>query len=119
MAAKDSTARPAERIALAGALFGLVALYAAWFRDDPHRVAAWLVFGLPPLLLGFGVLARRATARFWAGVFALAWFSHGVMTLWAHADARTFGLIETALALIVIFAGNAPGLRARFGRRRP
>ena len=119
MAEKDSTARPAERVALAGALFGLVALYALWFRDDPYRVAAWLVFGLPPLLLGFGVLARRATARFWAGVFALAWFSHGVMTLWAHADVRTFGVIETVLALIVVFAGNAPGLRARFGRRRP
>lgn len=118
MAEKDSTARPAERIALAGALLGLATLYAAWFRDDPHRIAAWLVFGVPPLLLGFGVLARRATARFWAGVFALAWFSHGVMTLWAHADARVSGLIETVLALIVIFAGNAPGLRARFGRRR-
>ena len=41
------------------------------------------------------------------------------MTLWAHADVRTFGVIETVLALIVVFAGNAPGLRARFGRRRP
>ena len=118
MAAKDSTARPAERVALAGALFGLVTLYAAWFRDDPHRFAAWLVFGVPPLLLGVGVLARRATARFWAGMFALAGFSHGVMALWAHADVRAYGAIETALALVVIFAGNAPGLRARFGRRR-
>lgn len=118
MAAKDTAARPADRHALAVALFGLVALYAVWFRDDPHRVAAWLVFGTPPLLLGLGVVARRATARFWAGVFALAWFSHGVMALWAHADVRAYGAIETALALVVIFAGNAPGLRARFGRRR-
>lgn len=118
MATMDTTARPAERHALAGALFGLVALYALWFREDPHRVAAWLVFGVPPLLLGLGVLARRATARFWAGVFALAWFSHGVMTVWAHPDARGFGAIETLLALVVVFAGNAAGLRARFGRRR-
>jgi len=39
------------------------------------------------------------------------------MALWAHADVRAYGAIETALALVVIFAGNAPGLRARFGRR--
>jgi len=119
MAAKDTTSLPAERYALVAALFGLVVLYALWFRDDAHRLAAWLVFGAPPLLLGIGVLARRGTARFWSGVFGLAWFSHGVMTLWAHADARTFGLIETVLALIAIFAGNASGLRARFARRRP
>ena len=111
-------ARTSDRIALLTALFGLAALYAVWFRDDPHRIAAWLVFALPPLLLALGVLARRATARFWAGVFALCWFSHGVMAAWSHAEERGFALAEIVLALIVVFASSAPGLRARSAKRR-
>ena len=110
--------RPGERRLLLAALFGLVVLYALWFRHDHDRIAAWMVFGVPPLLLALGVLARRATARFWAGVFALAWFSHGVMSAWAHPEARVAGLIELVLALVVVFAANAPGLRARFGKSR-
>jgi uncharacterized membrane protein len=106
-----------DRIVLVGALLGLAALYALWFREDDHRIAALLVWVLPPLLLAVGVLARRATARFWAGVFALCWFSHGVMTAWAQAEHRGLALIEIALALLVVFASNAPGLRARFGRK--
>ena len=117
MSAKD-VSRPGDRVALLAALFGLVVLYALWFRDGHDRIAAWIVFGVPPLLLALGVLARRATARFWAGVFALAWFSHGVMTLWAHPEARIAGLVELVLALVVVFAANAPGLRARFGKSR-
>jgi uncharacterized membrane protein len=107
-----------DRIALIGALIGLVALYAAWFHDDAHRLAALLVFALPPLLLALAALARRRTAPFWAGVFALAWFSHGVMSAWTHADTRIFALVEVALALVVVFAANAAGLRGRFGKRR-
>jgi uncharacterized membrane protein len=107
-----------DRIALIAGLAGLVVLYAFWFRDDRHRVASLLVFALPPLLLLFGVLARRSTARFWAGVFALAWFSHGVMAAWAHHDDRGHALAEIALALIVVFASSASGVRARFAKRR-
>lgn len=106
-----------ERILLASALLGLAALYTLWYHADDDRIAALLVFALPPLLLGIGVLIRRRTARFWAGVFALCWFSHGVMVAWAHADERVFGLIETALALAIVFVSNAPGLRAKFGRK--
>lgn len=106
-----------DRMLLVAALLGLAALYTLWFHADSDRVAALLVFALPPLLLGIGALARRATARFWAGVFALAWFSHGVMVAWAHADQRVYALIEIALALIVIFASNAPGLRTKFGKK--
>lgn len=106
-----------DRIVLVAALLGLAALYALWFHADHDRIAALLVFALPPLLLGIGALARRATARFWAGVFALCWFSHGVMVAWAHADERVFGLIETALSLVIVFSSNAPGLRAKFGKK--
>lgn len=111
------TAPRRDRIALITALLGLVALYAVWFHDDKHRIASLLVFAAPPLLLALGALARRRTAPFWAGVFALAWFSHGVMSAWTHPETRVFALIEVALALVVVFAGNAGGLRARFGKR--
>jgi uncharacterized membrane protein len=106
-----------DRILLSVALLGLAGLYVFWFHADHDRIAALLVFALPPLLLGIGALANRSTARFWAGVLALAWFSHGVMVAWAHADQRLYALIETALALIVIFAANASGLRAKFARK--
>jgi uncharacterized membrane protein len=106
-----------DRILLILALLGLAALYVLWFHADDNRIAALLVFALPPLLLGIGALTGRTTARFWAGVLALVWFSHGVMVAWAHADQRGYALIEIALALIVIFASNAPGLRAKFGKK--
>jgi uncharacterized membrane protein len=106
-----------DRIVLVGALLALAALYALWFHADDDRIAALLVFALPPSLLAIGVLARRNTARFWAGVFALCWFSHGVMTAWAQAEHRALALVEIALALLVVFASNAPGLRARFGSK--
>ena len=112
----DNTRRH-DRIALIGALLGLVALYAVWFHDDRHRIAALVGFALPPLLLALGALARRRTASFWAGVFALAWFSHGVMSAWTHPETRAFALIEVALALVVVFAANASGLRGRFAKR--
>ena len=107
-----------DRILLVGALLALSVLYALWFHADKDRIAALLIFSLPPLLLAIGALARRATARFWAGVFALCWFSHGVMSAWAHPETRSYALIEIVLALIVVFSSNAPGLRAKFGRKR-
>jgi uncharacterized membrane protein len=117
MSLLDRTQRT-DRIALVGALLGLVALYALWFRADEDRIPALLVFALPPLLLAIGALTRRTTARFWAGVFALCWFSHGVMIAWAHADQRAYALIEIALSLLVMFSANAAGLRAKFGKKR-
>ena len=116
--ARGQAAPGGARIVLIVALLGLAALYALWFRDDRHRVAALLVFAVPPLLLAFGAIAGRATARFWAGVFALGWFSHGVMSAWAHAGTRGYALAGIALSLVVVFASNAAGLRARFGRHR-
>lgn len=105
----------AARVVLCGALLALAALYAAWFHDDRQRLAALLVFALPPLLLALGAW-RGARARFWAGVLALAWFSHGVMSAWSHPRTRPFALAEIALALLVIGASSWPGLRARFCR---
>jgi uncharacterized membrane protein len=106
---------PATRLLLA-ALFGLVALYAFWFAREGWP--ALLVFAVPPLLLALGAWRGGNRAAFWAGVLALAWFSHGVMVAWSRPLERDLALIETALALVVVFAASVPGLRARFGTRR-
>ncbi|MFT4248398.1 MAG: DUF2069 domain-containing protein [Pseudomonas sp.] len=110
---------PAARVVLCGALLALSVLYAAWFHDDRQRMAALLVFAAPPLWLALGAW-HGARARFWAGVLALAWFSHGVMSAWSHPSTRPFALVEIGLALVVVGAASWTGLRARFGgRARP
>ncbi len=110
-------ARAAHAV-LATALAALCALYVAWFHDDRHRVAALLVFALPPLLMLAAVLARRPSARFWSGVLALLWFSHGMMSAWSHPHLAGYAWAAIVLALLVIAAASAPGLQARFGARR-
>jgi uncharacterized membrane protein len=107
----------ASRRLLAVLLLGLAILFTAWFAGDARYGAALAVFALPPFLLAIGVLARRPTAPFWAGVFALGWFCHGVMLAWERADGRGFAIGEVALALGIIGASNWPGLSARFGSR--
>lgn len=102
---------------LAGALLALAALYAAWFWPGADRWPALALFALPPLAMGAWLLRGDAPRlRFWAGVFALAWFSHGVMVAWSRPAERGFALTGVALALAVVFAANQPGLRARFGK---
>ena len=61
-----------SRLVLAGLLQLLAVLYAVWFYGDRQYTLALLVFALPPILLMIGVMARRRTAAFWAGVFALS-----------------------------------------------
>ncbi|MCC4588187.1 DUF2069 domain-containing protein [Xanthomonas sp. NCPPB 1067] len=102
---------------LAAALLALAALFVIWFHDDAHRTAALLVFALPPALMG-ALAVRSARARFWAGVFALGWFSHGVMAAWSQPDARGLAWLELLLALLVIGLVSGPGVAARFGGRR-
>ncbi|KAF1708958.1 hypothetical protein CSC70_11800 [Pseudoxanthomonas kalamensis DSM 18571] len=101
------------------ALAALALLYAFWFRDDKYRLAAMLVFALPTLLCLTGVMLGSARAAFWAGVLALFWFSHGVMVAWSRPAEAAQAWAEIALSLAVITASSWPGLRARFGRRRP
>lgn len=103
---------------LAGALLALAVLYFAWFGRRPAPWAELVVFALPPLLLAAALAwpRLRAHAGFWAGVLALAWFSHGVMVAWTRIAERGYALLEIALALLVVFTASMPGLRARFGR---
>jgi uncharacterized membrane protein len=100
------------------ALLLLATLYAFWFVQDPHPVASLLVFALPPALFAIGVATGRRTAGFWAGVFALAWFSHAVMVAWTRPPDRGFAFLAIALSIGVVFAASIPGLRARFAKRR-
>ena len=97
------------------ALFLLVALYAAWFGllGEWFALAA---FALPPLLLSLWLPRAPALAGFWAGLLALAWFSHGVMVAWSRPPERWPALAEVALALVVVLAASLPGMRARFSR---
>ena len=106
-----------DRVLLSIALLALAAVFALWFRDDRNVVAALLFFALPPLLLALGVWTQRRSARFWSGVIALGWFSHGVMIAWADAAQRGYALAEIALALFIVFVSSASGLRAKFGKR--
>lgn len=107
----------AQDTLLALLLLALAGVYAVWFAHDKHWLATQLVFTLPPLLLALGVWLRRGKAAFWAGVLALFWFSHGVMTAWSHPEVAAWAWAELLLALAVIAVASGPGLQRRFGKR--
>lgn len=106
----------ADRV-LVAALLALAALYATWFSPAPDPWVALAVFAAPPAILALAHWRGRRSAAFWAGVLALAWFSHGVMVAWTRPPDRGLALAETGLALVVVVASSWPGLRARFARR--
>lgn len=108
----------ASRIVLGVALFALSVLFSLWYHDSSLRVAAMVFFTLPPLLLLVGVLRGNAKASFWAGVFGLFWFSHGVMEAYAAPHERTFALLEIFLALVIVVASSWPGLSGRFSKKK-
>jgi uncharacterized membrane protein len=107
-----------DRTLLALALAALAMLYLLWFRDDAHRLFAYALFALPPLWLAVFAARGGRRARFWAGVLALLWFAHGVMIAWSEPSERGYGLTEIALAVAVVFASSAGGLRARAQKKR-
>ncbi len=106
------------RQVLVAALLALAALFVAWFAPQPSARVALAVFALPPVLLAALALRGSRKAAFWAGVFALGWFSHGVMVAYSRPGERGYAIAEIVLALVIILAGNLPGLRARFARKR-
>ena len=101
---------------LTAALIGLALLYLVWFHDGSDRIAAWLVFALPPSLLAWRCHFGRGRAGFWSGVLALFWFAHAVMVIWSRHGERHYALAALLLSLVVIYASSAPGLRARFAK---
>lgn len=117
MNAATSTHTTASRVLIA-ALTLLAALFAAWFAPTPNPWVALAVFALPPALLAIGRWRGRRTAGYWASVFALFWFSHGIMVAYSRPPDRWFALAEVALALVIIFAASGPGMRARLAAKR-
>lgn len=107
-----------NRRPLALSLLALAVLYALWFARDKHAAAALLVFALPPLLLAIAAWRGWPRTGIVAGVAALLWFSHGVMTAWVQPTDRPFAFVEIALSLVVVYAASIHGLRARFGNRK-
>ena len=107
-----------SRRVLLVSLIALVGLYLLWFGGQPQPWVALAVFALPPALLAMAGLRGARTAGFWAGVLALAWFSHGVMVAWSRPPERVFALLEVALAVVVVFASSIPGMRARFAKKK-
>ncbi|NYZ61677.1 DUF2069 domain-containing protein [Luteimonas deserti] len=109
----------ASRRVLAASLALIALLYLAWHRGDAHFGAALLVFVLPPLVLLAAVLRGLPSAPLWSGIAALFWFSHGVMYAWSHPELGLWPWGGIALSLAVVFSASLPGMRARFGGRRP
>ena len=100
---------------LAIALLLLAALFAWGFRA---QLGVQLFIALPPLMLAVALWLRIGTAAFWAGVFALGWFSYGVMEAWTlSGSARVFALTIVALSLVIVGASSWGGMKARFGKR--
>lgn len=108
--------RPSHRVLFA-ALLALGLLYAWWFRADPYRMAAMLIFALPPWLMAWQVWRGRPRAGLLSGMLALLWFSHGVMVAWVRPDERMLALLEILLGVVVVLAASVPGLRRRFARK--
>ena len=98
---------------LAIALLALAVLFGLWAARGAHLLASLLVLVLPPLLLALAAWRGWPRAGFVAGVFALLWFSHGVMLAWSEPAQRWMALVEVALALAIIYAACLPGARAR------
>ena len=103
-----TTSRP-----LVYALLALAVFYMLWFAGDAHLLTGLLAFALPPFLLAIATWRGWHRASFVAGVFALLWFSHGVMLAWSEPAQRWMALVEVVLALAIIYAACLPGARAR------
>lgn len=113
-----TTTRTTASRVLILALAALAVLFAAWFGRTPQPWVALAVFALPPALLALGRWRGRRTAGYWSSVFALFWFSHGVMVAYSRPPDRGFALAEVGLALLIIFAASGPGMRARLAQKK-
>ena len=96
-------------------LFGIALAYWHGMRPD---MGAVLAFAIPALLLSVMVALRRpAAANLIAGVFALGWFSHGIMVAFVESDHRVWALIVALLSLVVVLAVSWVGLKVRKAKR--
>lgn len=109
---------PLSRTVLLACLGALALVYAIWFTPDADRIAAYVVFVAPAVLLAIAVTRRTRRAHFWAGVASLAWFSHAVTVLYERPADRGWAGVELLLSLAILLAASLPGLRARRAARK-
>lgn len=101
---------PARLVALSLlAWAGLAVLQLAWhgWLHPPVRVQPFVAVLLALLPLALPLLAWRRGPRrmlLWAGIAALAYFSHGVMEAWAAPAVRGLALLEALFAVVLIAA---------------
>lgn len=103
--------------------FALLALQVVWhgLLAPATVIAPWqvsLLYALPILPAVLLWLAGHRQAGFWGSVAALGYFSHGIMEAWAAPASRPQALLQTGLALVLIFAANWTGLQAKLTRRK-
>ena len=103
---------------LAIALLALAVLFGLWAARGAHLLASLLVLVLPPLLLALAAWRGWPRAGFVAGVFALLWFSHGVMLAWSEPAERAYAFVEIVRSLVVVYASSIDGSGARLGNKR-
>jgi uncharacterized membrane protein len=106
----------------AAASFAMFAVFWAWAWAGAAKVVTvpwwWLpaLLSLPMLPPAIAFLLRRRRAPLWAGIVALLYFCHGIGEF--HVSGSLWPALETALALVIVFAAGWPGIAAKMAKRR-
>ena len=88
----------------------IAVLYWYGMRPDMGAVS---VFAIPALVMSVLVFLRWRVANLLAGMFALLWFSHGVMIAFVDAQHRWWALGIVLLSVLVVFCVSWVGLKVR------
>lgn len=102
---------------------GLALLQLAWhgWLHPPVRVPIAVVLSIALLPLALPLLAWRRGPRrmlLWAGIAALAYFSHGVMEAWASPAVRGLAVLEALLAVVLVAALGSVAIVEKRARRQ-
>ena len=98
------------------ALLLLQLIWHAWLFPPSDHLWSMLVLTSLPLVLSLWIsMSNRRRGVLVAGIFCLAYFSHGVTSAWSEPSTRILALIEIVLALVII---GASGWDARRYRRK-
>lgn len=103
-------------------LVAMLLLQVAWhgFLPPPRSALGWsaLAIAVLPLLLVLpGAWRAQPNPLFWANLLCLLYFCHGVSEAWTQPAMRGLALLEIAIAVVVVSAYGAFGLRSRRAAR--
>lgn len=101
----------------------LLAVQVLWhgFLPPPRSALGWTALAvavLPLALVLPGAWRARPAALFWANVLVLLYFCHGVSEAWTTPAMRPWAFAEIALAVLIVCAYGAFGLRSRRAARQ-